>query len=449
MRAASRIRGALTAALVAAAAAFAAQAKAEVTVLRDFTLIDGTGRAPLSNAALIMDNGRIRWVGPAKQLKAPKGAQTVRLPGKYVMPGIIDLHVHVGNVADVVQDKKFHTRENVENDLKTYAAYGVTTVQSMGTDQDLIFQVRKEQRAGRPAMARVYTAGQGFVFKGGYGGLVGVNEPISSVSEVDAAVARQAAKGVDLIKLWLDDELGTMPKMPPEMTQAIIDSAHRRGLRVVGHIFYLEDAKRLVRQGIDGLAHSVRDKPVDQELIDMMKARGTWQLAETLSREASLFVYGERAPFLDDPFFRKAVSPRTVEILADPKRQQSIQANPHFHDLPKFLAMAQRNLKTLADAGVNYGYGTDAGPPARIPGFFEHWELELMVQAGFTPAQAIHAATGRAAEFLRANDLGVLERGRWGDLVVLDANPLADIKNTRRINAVYVAGRKVPSVADR
>src|SRR5207248_3895283 len=138
---------------------------------KNFTLIDGTGRAPVAGAAMLVSNGRISWIGPVAQLKVPAGAQTIDLTGKFIIPGIINLHGHVGNTIDLAQDSKNFTRENIEKNLKAYASYGVTTVQSMGTDQDLMLTVRAEQRAGRPSFARVYTAGQGFVYKGGYGGI--------------------------------------------------------------------------------------------------------------------------------------------------------------------------------------------------------------------------------------------------------------------------------------
>jgi len=438
------------AALAAGAWAAAAPALAQgATVLRNFTLIDGTGRAAQPGSALVIgDNGRIAWVGPAAQVKAPAGAKTVDLGGKYVMPGLIDLHVHVGNVVDLTQDYRNFTRANVEKDLKQYAAYGVTTVLAMGTEGDAIFPLRAEQRAsGRPSMARVYTAGQGVVFKGGYGGVPGLNQQVATPEEARRAVDVQADKGVDVIKLWLDDELGTMPKMPPEVTAAVIDQAHKRGLKVLAHIFYLEDAKRVVDQGVDGLVHSVRDQAVDQALIDAMKRRGTWQLAETLSREASMFAYGiPPSPVLNDPFFAAAVSPAALAQLRSPERQKTVASNPHFHDYPRFLETAKANLKRLSDGGVKYGFGTDSGPPGRFAGYFSHWELALMVESGATPAEAIHTATGTAAEFLGAKDLGTLEAGKWADLVVLGADPLADIRNSRRIEAVYVAGRPVPPV---
>jgi imidazolonepropionase-like amidohydrolase len=418
-------------------------ALAEATVLKGFTLIDGTGHVPSPNSAMIIRNGRIDWVGRTSSLTPPAGAHIVDYAGKYVMPGIIDLHVHLGNTVDMVQDKKNFTKENVEHDLEVYASYGVTTVMSLGTDSDLIFKLRAAPQADRPPMSRVYTAGQGFVFKGGYGGLAGVNQPVSSVAEVDAAVAAQAAKGVDIIKLWLDDEFGTMPKMPPDISKAIIDAAHRRNLRAVAHVFYLEDAKRLISQGIDGLTHSIRDMPVDQSVIDAMKQHNTWQLAETLSREASMFAYAQRAPFLDDPFFARAVSPKSLEVLADPQRQKKIGGAAHFADYPKILAIAESNTKRMLDAGIHLGFGTDSGPPGRFPGYFEHWELALLVDAGLTPMQALQVATRDSAKFLRADDLGTLERSKKADLVVLDADPTADINNTRMIHAVYVAGRPV------
>jgi imidazolonepropionase-like amidohydrolase len=418
----------------------------DLRVLRNFTLIDGTDRPPLPDAAMIVDGGRISWVGPAADLSAPSGAPVDDLAGGFVIPGLINLHGHVGNTVDLTQDSKFHTRESVEQDLRTYASYGVTTVLSMGTDQDTIFGIRGDQRSGRPSMARVYTAGQGLVFKGGYGGLAGVNQPVATPAEAAAAVTAQADKNVDIIKLWLDSELDTMPRMPAAMTQAIIDAAHRRKVRVVAHVFYLEDAKRLVDQGIDGLVHSVRDRPIDQALIASMNARGTWQAAATLSREASMFAYGSTPPFATDPFFTRGISTTTVGLITSPERQKTIASGPNFKKYPAFFETAKANLKRLADAGVPIGFGTDAGPPGRFAGYFEHWELQLMVDAGLVPQQALGAATRRAAEFLGATDLGTLEAKKWADLVVLGANPLTDINNTRTIRAVYVAGREVPAI---
>jgi imidazolonepropionase-like amidohydrolase len=416
---------------------------AETKVLKNFTLIDGNGGAPVSNAAMIIDNGRISWIGPASQLKAPAGAETTDLTGKFVMPGIMNLHGHLGATVDLKQSADNLTEANVEKNLKTYASYGVTSVLSMGTDKDFVIGIRDHQRAGRPGETRIFTAGQGFVYKGGYGGLAGVNGGVAAPAEVAPEVARLAREKVDIIKLWMDDHLGEQKKMPYDIGKAIITEAHKNKLPAAAHIFYLADAKEVVNDGVDGLAHSVRDKPVDRELIDSMKKHGTWQIAATLSREASMFAYAKNPPFTDDSFFTQGVSAAVVTTLKNPEYQRTMAADPHFSHYAEFLETAKKNLKTLVDAGVKYGFGTDSGPPGRFPGFFEHWEMQLMVEAGLTPNQVIQAATKNAAEFLKAKDLGTLAKSKWADLIVLEKNPLDNILNTRAIDSVYIAGNRI------
>ncbi|MBU3078593.1 amidohydrolase family protein [Sphingomonas quercus] len=422
-----------------------AAAAGDTLLLSNFTLIDGTGAAAKPGQAMLVEDGRIKWVGPVAEAPHPDGVQPVDLAGKFVMPGLIDLHVHLGTVQDLTQKADFFTADSVRKDLRTYASYGVTTVQSMGTDGDAIFGVRDAERAGRPDMARVYTAGQGIVFKGGYGGVPGINHPVATPAEAKAEVDAQVAKNVDFIKLWVDDELHSMPKMPAEISKAVIDEAHAKGKRALAHVFYLDDAKRLVEQGIDGFVHSVRDKPIDDALIAAMKAKGTWQVAPTLSREAAVHAFGAPNPITKDPFFRQSVSPASVTGLESPEREKTVSSNPNWKFLPEFDERAKANFATEVKAGIPYGFGTDAGPPGRVPGYSEHWELWEMVKAGLTPLQAITAATGNAAKWLNA-DTGTLQPGKWADLVVLNADPLADIHNSKTIDTVYIAGNKVPSV---
>jgi len=426
---------------------WAGAARAETTVLDGFTLIDGTGRPPLANAAMIIVDGRIQWAGPLSQLKAPAGATVTHLAGKYVMPGIINLHGHLGNTVELTQDPKNYTRENVEKQLQLYASYGVTSVVSMGTDQDLIFQIRAEQRAGRPHMTRVFTAGRGFTGVGGYPttaqGMKGVPFEVATVADVDKDVAQLAGKRVDIVKIWVDDHLGREKKIPLELAKAIVADAHKDGIKVTAHVFYLADAKALVDAGLDGLAHSVRDKLVDDELIASMKKHGAFQSAATLTREESTFIFGQPHKFLDDPFFTRGVSPTVLATLKSPAYQQKVTSDPDYQEYPRFLKTAMHNLKRLSDAGVKIGFGTDSGPPARFQGYSEHREMELMVSSGLTPIQVITDATHNAAEFLRAKDLGTLEAGKWADLIVLAKNPLEDIRNTRTIDMVMIAGNKI------
>ncbi|MEP6714256.1 MAG: amidohydrolase family protein [Terriglobia bacterium] len=421
--------------------------KAEVRVLRGFTLIDGTGAAAVPNSAIIIDGGRISWVGSVSRLKVPAGAEVVDLAGRFLMPGMIDLHAHIAITSGMALDTKSYSRQTVERDLKTYAEYGVTTVLSLGLDKDAIFEIRDQQRALRPTMARVYTAGQGFVYKDGIGG--GISFPgipsaiLSTVADVEPAVAEQARKHVDVIKFWTDDNMGKAKRMPYDICKAIIDSAHRHGIRVVAHVFYLEDAQHLADYGIDGLAHIVRDQPVDQKLIASMKRHHTWQVASTLSREFSLAVFAKTPDFLSDPFFTRSVSADTIKTLGSPEYQAKIAADPNLEKYRQALAIGKKNLKALADGGVHYGMGTDTGVPGRFQGYFDHLELQEMVEAGLTPMQVIVAATRSGAEFLKAPDLGTVRRGKWADLIVLTKNPLDDIRNTQTIQSVYVAGNIV------
>jgi imidazolonepropionase-like amidohydrolase len=213
---------------------------------------------------------------------------------------------------------------------------------------------------------------------------------------------------------------------------------------VAAHIFYLDDAKQLVDAGLAGLAHSVRDKPVDKELIALMKKKGAWLAAATLTREASTFAFAKPQPLLDDPFFQRSVSPGVLATLGSADFQKRAAGEPDTAHGAEWLAMAKKNLKTLADAGVRCGFGTDSGPPRRFQGFYEHWEMELMADAGLKPMQILTMATRNSAEFLGVSrDLGTLETGKWADLIVLGKDPLTDIKNTRSIETVWIAGNKV------
>ena len=430
---------------------------AESTVLRNVTVIDGTGAAAKPNSAIVMTDGKIAYVGPVSGLNAPAGAKVVDLSGKFVIPGLIDSHVHIGMMKDVTQDEKFETPENVQADLKTYAAYGVTAVQVLGTDKNFVLDMRNQQRKGRPTMARIFSAGQGAVMKGGYGGLVGVTNPISTPEEARKLVDEQAAKGVDFIKLWMDDERKTIPvKMTYEISKAIIDEAHKKNLKAVAHVFYLADAKELVREGINGFGHMVRDQPVDNELLNMMKAKGVWMVSATMSREMAYSL--AIMPWLQDPFFTRGVTPGTVDALRSPAREKAIVTGPTrfpglpyekkvFFDMDRTLVQAVENYAAMVKAGVNTGMGTDSGPNGRFPGFNAHEEMQMQVLlAGRTPMDAIKSATSDNARWLGDKTIGSIEQGKWADLVVLEKNPLDDIRNTHMIAQVYVAGNSVPTV---
>ena len=295
--------------------------------------------------------------------------------------------------------------------------------------------------------ATVFTAGRGFTGKNGYPavlpGNAGVPREVDTIEEVQSQVQELARQKVDMVKIWVDDHWGHYSKIRPELYRAIIAEAHKHNLRVMAHLFYLEDAKELVKAGLDGMAHSVRDREVDGELIQALKARKTFAVP-TLVREESTFIYAEPPAFLDDPFFSRWADPLVVRQLKDPAYGARIKSDPDFSRYPGQLKTGQKNLKKLWDAGVTIALGSDSGPPARFQGFFEHRELELMVQAGLTPAQALLAATSNAAQALKiSRDFGTLEKGKRADLILLDADPLQDIRNTRKIHKIWIGGREV------
>ena len=418
---------------------------AQVIALKNVRLIDGTGSRAIENATLVLTGGKIRNVGPASRIKMPGEAEVVDLTGKTVMPGIINLHGHVGMVKGLSQDMANYTRENAEAQLKTYAMYGVTTTTSMGTDAEVILDIRDEQRRGKVNGARVFTALQGFTTVGGYPthapGVKGVAQEAATAAQARAWVNRLADKGADVVKMWVDDHHETFEKLPPSIYSAIIEQAHKRGMLAFAHLYELADAKDLVNAGLDIIAHSIRDAEVDDPLIAAMKKNKVTYVA-TLSREQSTFVYADSPAWLDDAFFRKGVDDATVQAVKTTLKAKQAQ-DPEREINIRGLDIAMKNLKKLTDAGVRIGFGSDTGPPARFSGYFEHWEMELMVKSGLTPAQVITAASKTSAEALGiGKDFGTLEKGKAADLIVLNSNPLDNILNTRDIHSVYLAGRK-------
>ncbi len=248
----------------------------------------------------------------------------------------------------------------------------------------------------------------------------------------------------DIVKLRVDDFLGARPKMSPEVYQAVIDEAHKNGFRTAVHVVLLDDAKGVLRAGVDYIAHSVRDREVDEEFIELMKKRRVFY-CPTLTREVAVFTYSETPSFFSDPFFLKEADPAEMTKMNDPKHQEAVRNDKAAAWYKEHLPVAMRNLKILSDAGIPIVMGTDSGGgPGRFQGYFEHLELEYEVKSGLTPMQALVSATGTPAKLLHiGKEAGTLEKGKWADFVVLSANPLDDIRNTRAIESVWIGGVRV------
>lgn len=425
-----------------------AQTKSKPIVLKGARLIDGTGRAPIDNSVLVIEGNQIVAAGKSGAVSIPKDAEVRDLSGKTIMPALIDLHGHLGlsnNGADSAAGH--YTQENVVKQANKYLSYGVATVASFGQDEDLIFSIRADQRAGKFGGARLYTAGRGFLEYTGKSNPADHRYRPQNPEEARADVRELAAHHPDYVKMWVDDGLGHGTKIKPEVYRAIIDEAHKQHIRVFAHEYYLGDAKALLAAGLDGFAHSIRDQPVDNELISAMKARNVF-LIPTLVRDESLFAYADNVKWIDDPFFQAGLDPGALQIVRSPQTAEKLRSDPDIAKYRAGLEMAKKNLKTLSDAGVKIAFGTDSGIPLRFPGYFEHRELQLMVEAGLTPMQAIVAATSTNAEILGgAKQFGTLQPGRAAEFLVLDANPLDDIHNTEKLSAVWQAGKPVPSVS--
>jgi imidazolonepropionase-like amidohydrolase len=421
------VRLAIAASLVyASLITLPAQSPGGVKAFTGARVIDGTDRAPIDNATILVRGGRIVSVGPAASVTVPAGAERVALAGKHVIPGLVNAHGHVGNTVGMEQGH--YSAENVLRDLRTYAAYGVTTVYSLGDDQEAGFKARDAQNTPTLDRARLFVAGPVLAPK--------------SPDEARKLVGDVAAMKADIVKIRVDDNLGTTPKMSPEIYKAVIDEAHKKGLRVAVHLFYLEDAKAVLDAGADFIAHSVRDVEVDDAFVAMLKRRDVCY-CPTFMREVSTFVYESTPSWFSDPLFLKHADVKAVEQLKEPARQAQMKNSKSAQRYKAGLEVASRNVKKLSDAGVKIAMGTDTGPPARFQGYFELMELELEAKAGLTPKQVLASATRDAARCQKLNDVGTLEANKWADFVVLDADPLANISNTRKISAVYVAGNRV------
>jgi imidazolonepropionase-like amidohydrolase len=383
-----------------------ATAQAQVTAFEGARIIVGDGSPAIEKGTIVVNGTTIQAVGANVQV--PAGAQRVNLAGKTVMPMILDTHIHAPA-----------TREQMIRDLKRRAYWGVGAAMSMGTDTtDVVFKVRDETK-NMPGTARLLTAGRGVT--GIEKGREQAAYWVGTVGEARKAVQENAAKRPDIIKIWVDDRDNTVPKLTPELYGAIIDEAHKAKIRVTAHIFDLEDGKGLLKANVDAFAHSVRDRDVDQDFLNMMKQRPNVTVN----------------PNLPSPGKMWDIAWLQGKIPAD--EYANVQkANVNDPKQAEMFGIQARNLKKLSDQGARIVLGTDGNIP-----WAPHQEMEAMAMSGMTPMQVIAASTGRAAEFLRFTDTGTLQNGKSADLIVLDANPLDNITNTRQINAVYYRGQMV------
>jgi len=420
---------------------------AQTTALRGARVIDGSGGAAIDNAVIVIRDGRIVAIGPSAGTPVPSDAEVVDYTGKTIIPGLISDHSHVGIFVGLKAAPENYNRDSILRQLKQLEAYGVTTVMALGLNGPLFYELRPELHAGRLPGADLFGADQGIGVVGGQPSAAVVPVGENQVSRPDTvemareSIRQMAARKTDMVKIWLDSAGGLMPKLKPEVYSAVIDEAHKNGLRVAAHIYDLDDAKAVVRAGVDVIAHGVRDKPVDPEFIDMMKAQSLWYIP-TIVLDYTNFAFAEHPAWTREPFFQRALHPAVRAQLDDPDYRERTLGMPATAKNRAAVVTNKQNLKAIHDDGVRVGFGSDSGVGLRIPGVAEHLELALMVEAGLTPMQAMTNATSNAAALLKLDDRGVLASGKLADLVVLDGDPIADISNSRRIHAIWHRGKK-------
>jgi len=398
----------------------AAPAHKGVVALIRARVIDGTGAPPIEEAMILIRDGRIVAVGPADEIPIPEGAQVLKLRGLTVLPGLIDSHVHFG--APEVERFEDYQKLSVPaliwdamrmhpGKRRAFIEHGVTAIKSVGDPYPWIIEVKRAIEGGKLEGPRVFAAGPGFTAPGGHpAGTIFKDNPYlirtATRQMTDPERAREEVRSlaqgrVDFIKALYDggserSPFGLLPKLDRAVLKAIIEEAHAQGLKVTVHWSHIRELVEIVDLGMDGLEHAgVEELP--ESLVQEIAARGIW-VTPTLAVFERLFP-------------------------------------------PAVLEVAKRNVRKLREAGVKIAAGTDAGNPGVLFGPSLHRELELLVEAGLTPMEAILAATKNAAELLGMEELGTLEPGKLADLIAVEGNPLRDISTIRDIRLVIKGGK--------
>ena len=409
----------------------------DTKVITGATLIDVGSGAAVPNSAVVISGSRILQAGPAASVKAPAGADVIDAGGKFLLPGLADMHNHL-------EDGGISRQQNPVGNLARLLSAGVTTVLNPSVSEADFAKLKSAAAADASPYARFFGTGPGLTAEGDQ--LGAQNPKPKTVDEGLAVVRHLKALNVDAIKVMRDDlnwtSTGRMEPMKLEVLQAIVDEAHRQGLKVFAHAPQLLRAQEALRAGVDGLMHGIIDEPVDQELIGLMKTNAASYVPTLTMFEdvADVAAFARReAPHWDQLGLQP---PAVYQLFTTPAGVQIFQRLLDNTALVKArMPVLRANLKRVFDAGIPVVMGSDTGFFGVFLGAASRVEMELMVEAGLTPIDAIRAATINAARMIgREKELGSLDAGKQADLLILDASPLEDIRNVGRIFRVVKGG---------